>query len=63
LDDIDFVNVPPIPMTAPIEDLNSYVEEAKRILSEAPLEEGSSPLLSEAAEALRWFPTPTEVRR
>lgn len=61
LDDIDFVSEAPTPMTAPVDELDDYLEEAKRILSEAPLVEGSSPLLSDAAEELRWFPTPTEV--
>jgi selenocysteine lyase/cysteine desulfurase len=63
LEDIDFINDPPHPMTAPIENLDGYLEEAKRILSEAPLIDGSAPLLSDAAEELRWFPTPTEVRQ
>ena len=50
------------PATAPIEMLNSYLEEAKRILSEAPLPDGSPPELPAEAEELRWFPTPEEVR-
>lgn len=63
LDDIDFVNEPPKPMTAPIDVLDDYLQEAKRILGEAPGVDGASPLLSDAAEELRWFPTPMEVGR
>lgn len=51
----------PTPTTAPIEDLQEYLEEAKRILGEAPLASEASPPLSGEAERLRWFPTPTEV--
>ena len=61
LRDVGFLETAPPPATASIESLGSYLEEAKRILSEAPLADGDSPILSEAAEALRWFPTPREV--
>ncbi|MFQ5523582.1 MAG: aminotransferase class V-fold PLP-dependent enzyme [Acidimicrobiia bacterium] len=50
------------PAAAPIEMLDSYLEEAKRILSEAPIPDGSPPELPAEAEELRWFPTPEEVR-
>lgn len=49
------------PTTAPIEELSGYLEEAKRILAEAPLAGEAAPALSDEAEKLRWFPTPTEV--
>ncbi len=51
------------PATEPIEALGGYLEEAKRVLGEAPLDGGEGPVLSGAAEELRWFPTPTEVGR
>ena len=63
LDHVDFESQLPDPGTAPIEELDTYLEAAKRILSEAPLGDGAGPILSEAAEELRWFPTPTEVGR
>ena len=44
-----------------IEALGSYLTEAKWILGIAPPSLGSSPLLSDEAEDLRWFPTPQEV--
>ena len=50
------------PQTAPIEMLDSYLEEAKRILSEAPIPGERPPELPPEAEELRWFPTPEEVR-
>lgn len=49
------------PTTAPIESLDEYLVEAKRILADVPQRLGSSPLLSDDAEDLRWFPTPQEV--
>jgi len=49
------------PTTAPVDSLEHYLEEAKRILSESPLDDGAGPSLSEEAEELRWFPTPMEV--
>ena len=63
LDHVDFESQLPDPGTAPIEELDTYLEAAKRILSEAPLGDGVGPILSKAAEELRWFPTPTEVGR
>ena len=63
LNDVDFFGSEPAPATAPIDRLKDYLEEAKRLLSEAPLEDGSGPALSEEAEELRWFPTPMEVGR
>ena len=41
--------------------LDDYIEVAKRILSEAPLDDGIEQTLSTQAEELRWFPTPTEA--
>ncbi len=59
--DVDFEAVPDPPATAPLDALGDYLEEAKRILGEAPLSTGAAPVLSDAAENLRWFPTPMEV--
>jgi len=50
-----------LPITAPIESLDEYLVDARRILTEVPQRLGSSPLLSDDAEDLRWFPTPQEV--
>ena len=50
-----------LPVTAPMERLPEYSEEARRILAETPLEGGESPKLEADAESLRWFPTPVEV--
>jgi selenocysteine lyase/cysteine desulfurase len=61
LKDVDFSGSERIPSTAPIGELENYLEEAKRVLSESPLDDGSGPSLSEEAEELRWFPTPMEV--
>jgi hypothetical protein len=65
LNDVDFSGSEPkpelAPTTAPVDSLEHYLEEAKRILSESPLDDGSGPSLSEEAEELRWFPTPMEV--
>ncbi len=49
------------PAAEPIGVLDSYLEEAKRILAHAPLGDGDDPVLSDTAEKLRWFPTPMEV--
>lgn len=57
----DRTRTEPTPTTAPIEELSGYLEEAKRILAEAPLAGEAAPALSDEAEKLRWFPTPTEV--
>ncbi len=59
--DVEFNQTMNPPATALIGVLDSYLEEAKRILGEAPLGDGGSPVLSQAAEELRWFPTPMEV--
>lgn len=59
--EFDRARTEPTPTTAPIEDLSRYLEEAKRTLSEAPLAGEAAPALSDEAEELRWFPTPTEV--
>jgi selenocysteine lyase/cysteine desulfurase len=61
LNDVDFSGSERAPTTAPVDSLEQYLEEAKRILSESPLDDGSGPSLSEEAEELRWFPTPMEV--
>lgn len=61
LRDVDFEQESPIPATAPITMLPEYLDEAKGILAEAPLNDGVSPSLSGEAEELRWFPTPMEV--
>ena len=50
-----------LPITAPIESLDEYLVDARRILTDVPQRLGSSPLLSDDAEDLRWFPTPQEV--
>lgn len=61
LHDADFTEPPTRPTSAPIGVLGDYLDEAKRILSEAPRDDGEGPLLSAAAEDLRWFPTPAEL--
>jgi Aminotransferase class-V len=62
LRDVDFERAESdLPMTAPIERLPEYLEEARRILAKAPLEGGESPNLGADAESLRWFPTPAEI--
>ena len=62
LRDVDFEGPKAdLPVTAPIDRLPEYLEEARRILAEAPLEGGESPNLEADAESLRWFPTPVEV--
>jgi selenocysteine lyase/cysteine desulfurase len=58
---VDFDDSEPSPTTETIGVLSDYLATAKEILSEAPLDDGSSPALSEEAEELRWFPLPTEV--
>lgn len=52
---------PEQPATATVDALSGYLEEARRILARAPAQGVPGPHLSEAAERLRWFPTPTEV--
>lgn len=59
--DADFTGSEPAPTTVPLDALDEYLEEAKEILSEAPLDDGMEPSLSTEAEELRWFPTPTEI--
>ncbi len=61
LKDVDFTGAEPVPMTVSLDALNDYIEEAKTILSEAPLDDGIGQHLTPEAEVLRWFPTPTEV--
>jgi selenocysteine lyase/cysteine desulfurase len=63
LADVDFAGdeTLPLPLTAPIEDLAAYLEEAKSILSRDPVPEGESPDLGPDVERLRWFPNPEEV--
>lgn len=59
--DADFTGSEPAPKTVSLDALDDYIEVAKRILSEAPLDDGIEQTLSAQAEELRWFPTPTEV--
>ena len=59
--DADFSGSEPAPTTVSLDALDDYIEVAKRILSEAPLDDGIEQTLSTQAEELRWFPTPTEV--
>jgi len=62
LRDIGFADTSGLaPATLPIEALDQHLEEARRALSDAPPPDGDGPALSEAAEELRWFPTPMEV--
>ncbi len=61
LKDVDFDGAEPAPATVSLDALDDYIEEAKRILSEAPLLDGIGQPLPTEAEELRWFPTPTEV--
>ena len=61
LKDVDFDGAEPAPTTVSLDALDDYIEEAKRILSEAPLLDGIGQPLPTEAEELRWFPTPTEV--
>jgi len=61
LKDVDFDGTEPAPTTVSLDALDDYIEEAKRILSEAPLLDGIGQPLPTEAEELRWFPTPTEV--
>ena len=61
LKDVDFNGAEPAPTTVSLDALDDYIEEAKRILSEAPLLDGIGQPLPTEAEELRWFPTPTEV--
>ena len=61
LKDVDFDGAEPAPTTVSLDALDDYIEEAKKILSEAPLLDGIGQPLPTEAEELRWFPTPTEV--
>ena len=61
LKDVDFDGAEPAPATVSLDALDDYIEEAKRILSEAPLLDGIGQPLPTEAEELRWFPTPTEA--
>ena len=64
LRDADFTGTDhgPSPASVPITALPDQLEEAKRILADAPASSDDSPVLSEEAEELRWFPTPAEVK-
>lgn len=48
--------------TEPIERLATYLEEARQILEAAPAACDESVPLHDSAEALRWFPLPSEVQ-
>ncbi|HEX5696030.1 MAG TPA: aminotransferase class V-fold PLP-dependent enzyme [Acidimicrobiia bacterium] len=63
LADVDFAGAEtlPLPLTAPIGNLASYLAEAKSILSRDPVPQGESPDLGPDVERLRWFPNPEEV--
>ncbi len=63
LRDADFIGLEqgPEPVTLPIGALDDHLEEAKQILTEAPVRGEACPVLSPEAEELRWFPTPMEV--
>ena len=63
LREADFIGLEhgPEPVTLPITALEGHLEEAKRVLAEAPLKGDQCPSLSPEAEELRWFPTPMEV--
>jgi hypothetical protein len=51
----------PLPLTAPIGQLDEYLAAAKQILAEEPRSDGESPDLGPDVERLRWFPNPSEV--
>ena len=59
--DADFTGSEAAPKTVSLDALDDYIEDAKRILSEAPLDDGIEQTLSTEAEELRWFPIPTEA--
>ena len=61
LNDVRFPPDPPAPATAGVEELGGYLEEAKVILAAGSVDAWAPPDLDEEAEALRWFPNPTEV--
>ena len=63
LNDVDFraIATTPAPATAPIEDLEVYLDEARRILGRDPETGGQFADLGPGAEELRWFPNPAEV--
>ena len=63
LREFDPFGPPGAPVTEPESVLEKYLEEAKTIFDETPSLGDGDPLLSEAAEELRWFPTPTEATR
>ncbi len=64
LNDVDFraIATTPAPATAPMEDLNVYLDEARRILGRDPETGGQFADLGPGAEELRWFPNPAEVK-
>jgi selenocysteine lyase/cysteine desulfurase len=59
---VDFETRAPGPATAPIEDLSRYLEDAKAILAAGSTETWDPPDLGPEAEALRWFPNPSEMQ-
>ena len=63
LNDVDFraIATTPAPATAPMEDLEVYLDEARRILGRDPETGGQFADLGPGAEELRWFPNPAEV--
>jgi selenocysteine lyase/cysteine desulfurase len=63
LNDVDFATgrVMALPLTAPVEDLMTYLTEAREILSRDPAPDGDSPDLGPEVERLRWFPNPEEI--
>ena len=63
LREADFIGLEhgPEPVTLPSTALEEHLEEAKRVLADAPLKGKTCPSLSPEAEELRWFPTPMEV--
>lgn len=52
---------PPAPAREPIERLADYLAEARQILTEAPVDPDPPTPLPDSAEALRWFPLPTDA--
>lgn len=61
LRDVSFGESHVDPVTAPISALSQHLEQAKKLLSEAPARGGASTALPNDAEELRWFPTPEEI--
>ncbi len=61
LRDASFRGDPITPATAGVEALSGYLEDAKSILAGGSADAWDAPDLDAEAEALRWFPNPTEV--